>query len=159
MVQNELNAPVAPAAPPKPADPPRQAHKPDSLELPDPVRRAPVEPPVDLVEKELKVSYERECAQGASDDVVQEFIAIDADRHRDPLNWWKENAHKFQRIAKVARVYLAMQATEAPAERVWNGVGDTLEPKRRSLNPLRVKELSFLRENYQLLKKLRLITS
>ena len=75
----------------------------------------------------------------------------------DPLQWWRDNMHRFKRIAKVARRFLCMMATEAPAERVWNGVGDTLEPHRMSLDPERVKELSFLRENRDLLVTLNLI--
>jgi len=103
--------------------------------LPPVKPRVPLHPAaVDLVAKEFN-----------------EYLEVQADRQADPLLWWRQNRHIYPRVAVVARKFLSLQATGAPVERVWSGVGDTLQPQRRRLDPERVEELTFLRENRVLL--------
>jgi len=50
------------------------------------------------------------------------------------LGWWKEFARKYPRLARIARDYLAIPATSAPAERVFSGGADLVSKKRGSLS-------------------------
>jgi hypothetical protein len=52
----------------------------------------------------------------------------------DILEWWKYNAREYPRLARIARDYLAIPATSAPAERVFSGGADLITKKRGSLN-------------------------
>jgi hAT family C-terminal dimerisation region len=51
----------------------------------------------------------------------------------DILQWWKANAGVYPCLATMARDYLAIPATGAPAERVFSGGTDLVQPKRGSL--------------------------
>ena len=52
----------------------------------------------------------------------------------DVLKWWKQHASMYPRLARMARDYLAIPATSAPAERVFSGGADLITDKRGSLN-------------------------
>lgn len=70
----------------------------------------------------------------------------------DPLGWWKNNENRFPRLAKLAKRYLAIQATSAPAERLFSVAGLTIANGRAGLLPDNAAMLIFLHEN---LKKAR----
>jgi hAT family C-terminal dimerisation region len=61
-----------------------------------------------------------------------EAPAVDA--HTDILEWWKQHAHVYPGLARIARDYLAIPATSAPAERVFSRAADLISDKRGSLN-------------------------
>jgi hypothetical protein len=52
----------------------------------------------------------------------------------DILGWWKRNACEYPRLGRIARDYLAIPATSAPAERVFSGGADLVTKKRGSLS-------------------------
>jgi hypothetical protein len=52
----------------------------------------------------------------------------------DILGWWKEFAREYPCLARIARDYLAIPATSAPAERVFSGGADLITKKRGSLS-------------------------
>ena len=54
--------------------------------------------------------------------------------HEDILEWWKRHADAYPCLARIARDYLAIPATSAPAERVFSGGADLITEKRGSLN-------------------------
>jgi hypothetical protein len=56
------------------------------------------------------------------------------DIHTDILGWWKQNAGAYPRLARIARDYLAIPATSAPAERVFSCGADLIAKKRGSLS-------------------------
>jgi hypothetical protein len=52
----------------------------------------------------------------------------------DILEWWRQHAGTYPCLARIARDYLAIPATSAPAERVFSGGADVVSKKRASLN-------------------------
>jgi len=54
--------------------------------------------------------------------------------HTAILGWWKEFAREYPRLARIARDYLAIPATSAPAERVFSGGAVLITKKRGSLS-------------------------
>jgi len=67
----------------------------------------------------------------------------------NPLEWWAENSHRFPRLAKLSRSYLAIPATSTPSERVCSLAGNTVTRQRSSLLPSHVDTLVFLNANQQ----------
>lgn len=63
------------------------------------------------------------------------------------LCWWKKNEMKFPLLARLARKYLAIPATSAPAERLFSVAGLVLEEKRTNLKPNKVDKILFLFSN------------
>ena len=65
----------------------------------------------------------------------------------DPLLWWKNNETKFPRIAKMAKKFLAIPASEVASERSFSTAGLTVSKLRCSLDPANVDQLTFLHHN------------
>ena len=76
---------------------------------------------------------------------IKECVAIP-----NPLNWWKLNSAKFPSLARLARSYLAMPATEVPSERVFSVAGLTVTKLRATLDPDNVDKIIFLHKNYKI---------
>lgn len=51
----------------------------------------------------------------------------------NPLNWWKLNSSRFNRLSDRARRYLACPPTSLPSERVFSTVGSIYEEKMSSV--------------------------
>jgi hAT family protein len=67
-------------------------------------------------------------------DELQEYLnAPPAPDDTDVLQWWKERAATYPRLAAMARDYLAIPATGAPVERVFSGGMNLVQPKRGAL--------------------------
>jgi hypothetical protein len=49
------------------------------------------------------------------------------------LEWWKQNSKRYPCLARIARDYLAIQATSTPAERVFSSAANLIDDKRGSL--------------------------
>ena len=75
------------------------------------------------------------------------------DLFNDPLMWWKENTVKYDLVASLARLYLAVPATSAPSERVWSRAARILSLRRASLKEGLVARMMFVRENMKFLRK------
>ena len=65
---------------------------------------------------------------------------------RNPLEWWKENELKYPHIAKMAKKYLAIQATNASSERMNSTLSLTVRANRASLTTDSVGDIHTLRE-------------
>ena len=65
----------------------------------------------------------------------------------DPLAWWKDNLHRFPILAKMARIYLAVQPTSAPAERVFSRASH-LSVNRSAMSPELASKTFFVSENW-----------
>jgi len=64
----------------------------------------------------------------------------------DPLLWWKMNAHRFPRLALLARNVLCVPATSVPCERLFSSAGYIVNKTRSSLDPNTVNLLVCLRD-------------
>lgn len=65
----------------------------------------------------------------------------------NPLAWWRNNEHKYPRIANCARHYLAVPGTSVPNERVFSTAGDIVTASRSRLLAENVDKLIFLQKN------------
>lgn len=62
----------------------------------------------------------------------------------DPLAWWRNNKEKFPNLAKVAKKFLSIPATQTASERQFSTAGDTITFRRESLLPRHVEQIVFL---------------
>ena len=85
------------------------------------------------------------------DEVIQFMGEKVASRSTLPLTWWKENATKYPRLAKIARCILGIPATSATSERIFSTAGLTATKLRSCLKPSNVDALVFLNKNSKLL--------
>ena len=53
----------------------------------------------------------------------------------DPLEWWKQNDQRYPGLAKLAKEYLCIPATEVASERIFSAAGLTLTKLRSQLDP------------------------
>ena len=67
----------------------------------------------------------------------------------DPLKWWKVNATRFPHLSVLAKLYLAIPATEVPSERAFSTAGATITKLRASLDPGTVDAIIFLHKNFK----------
>lgn len=67
----------------------------------------------------------------------------------NPLEWWARKEKQFPRLAKLARIYLAVPATSTPSERVFSLAGNTITRQRASLHPAHVDALVLLNANQE----------
>jgi hypothetical protein len=67
----------------------------------------------------------------------------------DPLKWWKEHQSVYPILASLARIYLALQGTSAPSERIFSMAARLISDKRASLNPELAGKLLFVSQNWE----------
>lgn len=65
----------------------------------------------------------------------------------DPLMWWRMHSAEYPILSTLARKYLAIPATSAPAERVFSIAGDVVSKKRNRLKPDIVDKIIFVHDN------------
>jgi len=75
---------------------------------------------------------------------------------QNPLQWWKVNENYYPQIAELARRFLSIPATSAPAERIFSLSGQIISERRRShLDADVVDKLIFLKVNMKKIQTLR----
>ena len=72
----------------------------------------------------------------------------------NPLVWWKAHARKFPLISTVAKRFLCIPATSAPAERVFSVAGLAISKLRSSLLPEFANDLIFLHDSWAIAEKI-----
>ena len=60
------------------------------------------------------------------------------------LKWWRDRQFRFPILSRLARIYLAVQATSASSERVFSKAERVISKKRTSLSPQRAGSLIWL---------------
>ncbi len=76
-------------------------------------------------------------------DEVNSYL-VNSDSSDDVLTYWKVKANSWPGLAAVARVILAVPATETSSERVFSLAGRTIEDRRTQLNVDTIDDLIFL---------------
>ena len=70
----------------------------------------------------------------------------------DPLKWWEEHHHLCPAVYELATKYLAISATSAPSERLFNVASIMHLLRRCRLKACLVDDMVVLRENKQIVK-------
>jgi hypothetical protein len=71
--------------------------------------------------------------------------------YNDPLDWWKENEHKYSVLAELAKLFLCIPASSAPSERIWSRTSQVLSLKLASMNDDVASGIVFVKENIDIL--------
>jgi hypothetical protein len=87
---------------------------------------------LDPVDEELHQQAKRRRVNKESE-LWRYSAAPTADADVDVLEWWKCHTRKYPWLARIARDYLGIPATSAPAERVFSDGADLITKKRGSL--------------------------
>lgn len=96
----------------------------------------------------LGPQYSAAPAVGNVDTEVDDFLRdVPPSLDTNPADWWKVNAGRFPRLAKLARQYLCIPATSVPSERVFSAAGLIVTRLRSRLTPDHVDMLIFLNKN------------
>lgn len=90
--------------------------------------------------------------QSASDSVprqVADYLGTPVlPRSENPLKWWKNQGSRlYPALARVAKKYLSIPATQARSERLFSTAGNVVSSRRELLLPEHVEQLVFLHEN------------
>ena len=70
-----------------------------------------------------------------SNNELDRYLTDSASPETDPLIWWHAHALEFPILSKIARDYLAIQATSVSCEQVFSVAGNTITKRRNRLNP------------------------
>jgi hypothetical protein len=73
----------------------------------------------------------------------------------DPLLWWKNNQFQFPVLAKLAKMYLGIPASQASCERLFSIAKNDITETRTSMLPDLVESLLFLRKRRDILSMMK----
>lgn len=73
-------------------------------------------------------------------------ISVDS----NPLKWWKDNENQCPNLSKLAKHYLAVQATSVASESVFSTAGDIVTSQRAAPSTENVDIIIFLKKNMKL---------
>lgn len=99
-----------------------------------------------LLAKHLKNSS---CEASSLDEELSKYL-IQKHNELDVLDFWKNNATSFTRLAAIAKVLLAIPATSASAESAFSVAGCLIRSRRASIAPHKVEKVLFIHDNYDL---------
>ena len=66
----------------------------------------------------------------------------------DPFPWWKKNQVAYPILARLAKIYLAIQAISAPTERVFSVASRIMSSRRCAMSPHLAGKCLFAAENW-----------
>ena len=84
-------------------------------------------------------AFKQEFDSYLKDDLIDEKMC--------PLNWWKTNQKIFPNLTKLAKIFLAVPASQSTSERIFSSSGNVVTAKRSCLLPEHVNHLCFLHDN------------
>jgi hypothetical protein len=67
----------------------------------------------------------------------------------DPLDWWNKNQIAYPILARLAKIYLAVQATSAPSERIFSLASRIISSRRSRLDPSIAGKMLFVSQNWK----------
>ncbi|XP_054664188.1 E3 SUMO-protein ligase ZBED1-like isoform X2 [Grus americana] len=76
-------------------------------------------------------------------------------RSTNPLDWWKNNEHRFPAVARLSRQYLAIPATAVLPEQAFAAGESALEHRRAVLAPENLDQILFLHQNFDFFESMR----
>lgn len=98
----------------------------------------------------LKDECEREMkAYLKADKLPIEAPAESKEKYNNPLEWWKKYQSVFPKLARLAKVYLSIQATSAPTERVFSCASRVIGEKKVRMKPENAGKLLYVSRNWQ----------
>ena len=69
--------------------------------------------------------------------------------YNDPLEWWKKHESKFPNfVAALEKMYLSIQATSAPSERIFSVASRVLSKLRAAMGSDTASTLEYLHQNW-----------
>lgn len=80
-------------------------------------------------------------------------------RCASPLDWWRNNEHRFPVVAKLARQYFAIPATAVLPVRAFAPTESSLEHRRAVLSQENLDQILFLHQNFDFLESMKNNTS
>ena len=69
------------------------------------------------------------------------------------IDWWKNNEINFPILARLAKIYLPIQATSAPSERIFSRASRIISNLRTGLSPEMAGRLLFVSSNWDWYQK------
>lgn len=69
------------------------------------------------------------------------------------LDWWRDNAHRFPRIAEQARMVLAAPSSSAPSERVFSKLNIVVQKRTARMAAPRAARRVFIRHNMPIFQR------
>ncbi|XP_006265043.1 E3 SUMO-protein ligase ZBED1 [Alligator mississippiensis] len=76
-------------------------------------------------------------------------------RSTNPLDWWRNNEHRFPAVARMSRQYLAIPATAVLPDQAFAANESALEHRRAVLAPENLDQILFLHQNFDFLESMR----
>jgi hAT family C-terminal dimerisation region len=85
----------------------------------------------------------------AAEDLINLDITPPKIEYRDPLEKWKYYEAFFPILARLAKIYLSLQATSAPTERVFSAASRVTGAKRAKLKPTTASKLLYVSRTWE----------
>ena len=74
-------------------------------------------------------------SQTRAPDEIESYLALpDESEHLDPLAWWSIHEERYPTLARIARDYLAVQATSVPCEQIFSVAKHTISLVRNRID-------------------------
>ncbi|CAB9502085.1 transposon protein [Seminavis robusta] len=98
-------------------------------------------------------SIEKTCKDELKRYIEASSLPIRKSKHdktyNDPLGWRKKNQSLYPILASLAKIYLSVQATSAPSERIFSAASRLISNKRTTLNPEMAGKTLFVAKNWK----------
>ena len=94
-------------------------------------------------------SYELSDEEGDDADNEVDRYWAEPQGKESPLIWWKDNAHRFSHLQRLANRFLCRPSTSVPSERLFSAAGLTVTKNRSRLDANTLDELLFLNSFYK----------
>jgi len=92
------------------------------------------------------MTFDNAVSGDVSGDEVEAYLQEPFHAHEDdPLEWWKVHGHRYPKLSKAARNYLAGRCTSADSERVFSAGRRLVTEFRHNLSAMTIKKCMLLK--------------